>query len=175
DGTYLSEIYTEGEGYWTLQGAKIENNLECLKGHLRHSPLGTMEMHSATPVAAQEDNIGHRVKVYAPDDTAADEHGLIAAELINLEKKAVVRIYKDGAVRVTASTDITGESAKSEVLLEVDGHCWLRNAVADACVEIFPDGQIKIKSLRIVLEGDVEITGDLTVGGIFSAPLSGDV
>ncbi|MHB8120466.1 MAG: hypothetical protein ACYDHX_17405, partial [Methanothrix sp.] len=42
DGTYLSEIYTEGEGYWTLQGAKIENNLECLKGHLRHSPLGTM-------------------------------------------------------------------------------------------------------------------------------------
>ncbi|MGB5101632.1 MAG: hypothetical protein WBN94_13680, partial [Methanothrix sp.] len=120
-------------------------------------------------------NIGHRVKVYAPDDTAADEHGLIAAELINLEKKALTRIYKDGSVRVRASTDVTGASAKSEVFLGIDGHCWLWNVVADAYVEIFPDGQIKIKSPMIVLEGDVEITGDLTVDGVLNAPLSGEV
>jgi hypothetical protein len=172
---YVSQVYTEGEGYWTIQGSKIENDAEAFKGHLRHSPNGTMEMHSATPVAAEENNVGHRVKVYSPEDTAADQHGLIAAELINLEKKALVRIYKDGSIRVRASTDVTGAAGKSEVFLGVDGHCWLWNAVANASVEIFQDGQMKIKAPRVVLEGNLEVTGDLTVNGVFSAPLSGEV
>jgi hypothetical protein len=162
---YISEVYTEGEGYWTIQGAKIENDLEVLKGHLRHSPTGTMELHSATPEAAEEDNAGHRVRVFSPDDTQADEHGPIAAELINLEKKALVRIYKDGSARIRASTDVTGQDAKSEVFLDVNGHCWLWNVVDDTYIEFFADGDCKIKAESITLDGDVGITGDTVITG----------
>lgn len=161
---YTSEIYTEGEGYWTIQGAKIENGVEVLKGHIRHSPSGTIEMHSATPEAAEEDNTAHRVKVYSPEDTTADQHGLIAAELINLEKKALIRIYKDGAIRVRASTDVTGAAGKSEVFLGVDGHCWLWNLVDDTYIELFPGGACTIKADPITMDGNVTIVGSLTHG-----------
>lgn len=150
-----SELYTEGKGFWTIQGAKA---IDDLRGHLRHSPTGTMEMHSATPVAAEENNVGHRAKVYSPEDTTADQHGLIAAELINLEKKALVRIYKDGSIRIRASTDVTGDIGKSEVYLGIDGHCWLWNLVDDTYIE-FPDGG------GCDIKDDVHILGNLQIDG----------
>jgi hypothetical protein len=163
---YTSEVYTEGEGYWTLQGAKIENGTEVLKGHVRHSPNGTMEGHSATsPDESQEDSLGSRWKVYSPDDTTADQHGMIAAELINLEKKALVRIYKDGSVRVRASTDISGDTGKSEVFLGIDGHCWLWDLVDGTYIEFFPGGSCTLKADPITIDGNVTITGSLTHGG----------
>jgi hypothetical protein len=124
-----------------------------------------MEGHSATPAAAQEDNVGNRWKVYSPEDTATDQHGMIAAELINLEKKALVRIYKDGSIRVRASTDVTGDTGKSEVFLGIDGHCWLWDLVDDTYIEFFPGGACTLKADPITLNGDVIVTGGLTHGG----------
>jgi len=161
---YVSEVHTEGEGYWALQGAKIENNIEVLKGHLRHSPCGTIEGHSATPCCADEDNIGHRWKVYAPCDTTADSHGLIAAELINLEKKALVRIYKNGDIRIRASVDITGATGKSEMFLGIDGHCWLWDLADDTYIEFLPGGSCTIKADPVTINGDLIVTGSLTHG-----------
>jgi len=143
---YVSEIYTEGEGYWTVQGAKIENNLETLLGHIRHSPDGSMEGHSATPETFQEDNVGHRWKVYSPDSTISDSRGPIAAELVNLEKKALVRIYKDGSARMVSANDVTGATGRSEVVVGVDGHCWLWNLVDDARIEFFSGGVATVTS-----------------------------
>jgi len=80
--------------------------------------------------------------------------------------------YADGSIKIASCV---GTSEKVTVYVGPDGHCWLRNAVADAYVEIFPDGQMKIKSPRVVLEGNLEITGDLTVNGLLSAPLSEEV
>jgi len=143
---YASEIYTEGEGYWTVQGAKIENGIEVLKGHIRHSPDGSMEGHSATPETSQEDNVGHRWKVYSPDSTISDSRGPIAAELVNLEKKALVRIYKDGSARMVSANDVTGATGRSEVVVGVDGHCWLWNLVDDASIEFFSGGVATVTS-----------------------------
>ncbi len=143
---YISEVHTEGEGYWTVQGAKIENNLETLLGHIRHSPDGCLEGHSATPEASQEDNVGHRWKVYSPDSTISDSRGPIAAELVNLEKKALVRIYKDGSARMVSANDVTGATGRSEVVVGVDGHCWLWNLVDDASIEFFSGGVATVTS-----------------------------
>jgi len=164
DESYLSEVHTEGEGYWTVQGAKIENGIEVLKGHIRHSPDGTMEGHSATPEEAQEDNVGSRWKVYSPDSTIADSYGLIAAEMVNLEKKALCRIYKDGSSRLLATDDVTGATGKSEVFLSVDGHCWLWDLVDGTYIEFYSGGMAKIKATTLTIEGDVVITGSLTHG-----------
>jgi len=143
---YISEVHTEGEGYWTIQGAKIENNLEIQLGHIRHSPDGSMEGHSATPETSQEDNVGHRWKVYSPDSTISDSRGPIAAELVNLEKKALVRIYKDGSARMVSANDVTGAMGRSEVVVGVDGHCWLWNLVDDASIEFFSGGVATVTS-----------------------------
>lgn len=140
---YVSEIYTEGEGFWTLQGAKIENNLEVLKGHIRHSPDGSLEGHSAT---SENDNTGSKYKVYGPDSTVTDQYGLIAWEVLNLEKKCMVRGYKDGAVRLRSSLDPTGLVGRAEVFLGADGHCYLWNGVDNASMEFFSGGVATVTS-----------------------------
>jgi hypothetical protein len=140
---YLSEVYTEGEGYWTLQGAKIENGIEVLLGHMRHSPDGSLEGHSAT---SNNDDIGSKYKVYGPDSAVADQHGLIAWEVLNLEKKCMVRGYKDGAVRLRSSLDPTGLVGRAEVFLGADGHCWLWNGVDNAGIEFFSGGVATVTS-----------------------------
>lgn len=141
---YVSEFYTEGMGFWTLQGCTTINGIEYLMGHIRHSPDGTMEGHSATP--AQDDSAGSRWKVYSPDNNAADEHGPIAADLQHLETSAVVRIYKDGAVRVLSATDPSGDAGTAEVFVRPDGNCWLWNIVSDAYFECKANGKIEIRS-----------------------------
>lgn len=161
DVSYISEVYTEGMGFWTIQGSIIQDDIEYYKGHLRHSPDGTMEGHSATP--DDDDSAGSRWKVYSPDNTTADSYGLIAAELINLETGAVVRIYKDGSIRVRS----TAQGDKSEVWLEKTGHCWIWNIVANAYVEIFANGDMDIKSpteINITAPA-VNINGALNITG----------
>lgn len=96
----------------------------------------------------------NRIAMY-PDSGYSDEHGPIACEVVNIETMALLRIYHDGAVRVRSSTDPTGETLRSELFLDADGNCWLWNGVTDNSVEILADG-------KIVLDGDVEITGSCT-------------
>ncbi len=162
-GEYLSEIYTEGKGYWRIQGAVDEDRP---KGHLQHSPNGTMQMHSATNDPS--DNLGARCKVYSPEDTAADQHGLIAADLQHLETGALVRIYKDGSVRVTSLVDPSGQAGRSEIFLKPDGNCWLWDLVDDTYIEMHPGGEVEIRGQPITLNGNVHVTGNMTIDGLCS-------
>ncbi len=108
-----------------------------------------------------ENQVAHvlknRVALY-PDTGYSDEHGPIAFEAVNLATKALVRIYVDGCVRVRSSVDPTGDTLCSELFLKNNGNCWLWNGITDNSVEIQEDG-------KIVLDGNVEITGDLVVDG----------
>ncbi len=156
----LAYWYFDADGTWRIQGSILEENGldNTYLGHIHHDPYGSIDVHGDTYTEGTEDIIGNRMKVYGHADPTSDEHGEIAAELINLQKMALVRIYKDGSARVRASTDTTGNTAKAEIFLGIDGNCWLRNAIADSSCEIKSDG-------TIVLDGDVEVTGSLTHGG----------
>jgi len=133
---YVSEVYTEGEGYWTLQGAKIEGDVEVLKGHIRHSPKGTLEVHSAT---TDPDNLaGSIMRVVADDDTRfSDEVGEIAAALEHVPSSSRVRIYKNGIIQIVSC--VSGV-AKSLLSAHPDGYCEMWNISSGAYVEITAAG-----------------------------------
>ena len=96
-----SELFTEGRGFWTIQGA---NGCSSLLGHLRHYPIGTMEIHSATekvPFASEQ--TGSRTSVVADDDSSVD----FAWESIFFAKNAYIRCMKDGSITINSPVQIT--------------------------------------------------------------------
>lgn len=138
DESYLSEVHTEGEGFWTLQGAKIENNLEVLKGHIRHNPKGTIEMLSAT---TEDYASGSLALVQADDDSSISDviDGDVAAELEHLPSNSRVRIYKSGKIQIVSCA---AKIIKSVLSVWPDGYCEMWNAAANAYVEITAAGVI---------------------------------
>ena len=99
--TCCSELFTEGRSFWTIQGA---NGCESLKGHLRHYPLGTTEIHSATekvPFASEQ--TGSRTSVVADDDSSVD----FAWESIYFAQNAYIRCMKDGSITINSPVQIT--------------------------------------------------------------------
>lgn len=95
DETYISEFYTEGAGFWTIQGA-ID---EILKGHVRHYPEGDVEIHSAT---SSQDDTGTRCTVAAPNSSLFN----FAWEAIHFVTGAFRRILKDGKIEDSSPTEI---------------------------------------------------------------------
>ena len=93
---YVSEFYTKGAGFWTLQGAIAE----VLKGHVRHHPEGDIEFHSATSDPA--DNNGTRCTVAAPSSATFD----FAWEAIQFLTGAYRRILKSGKIEDSSSSEI---------------------------------------------------------------------
>jgi hypothetical protein len=93
-----SEMYTEGRGYWRIQGA---TELQALKGHVTHSPKGTVDIHSAT--SDPDDNTGVRCMVVAPDDDSED----FAFEAIDFTTGAYIRILKTGEIVLHSPVKIT--------------------------------------------------------------------
>lgn len=143
---YVSEVYTEGEGYWTLQGAKIEGGVEVLKGHIRHSPSGTVEMQSATP--SPENSAGSIAMVVADDEARlVDDVGDVAAELEHLPSASRVRIYKSGMIQIVSCVNGV---AKSVLSAHADGFCEIWNKAANAYVEIQASGQMNINSPTVI-------------------------
>ena len=167
---YVSEIHTEGEGYWTVQGAKIENGVEVLKGHIRHSPSGTIEVLSAT---TEDYASGSLALVQADDDSSFTDviDGDIAAELQHLPSTSRVRIYKSGKIQIVSCAS---KIIKSVLSAWPDGYCEMWNAAANAYVEIAADGAINISPKTdkpVTINGNVNIIGDLTVNGTTWAPI----
>lgn len=95
DETYISEFYTEGAGFWTIQGAVDE----ALKGHIRHHPEGDVEIHSAT---SSQDDTGTRCTVAAPNSSLFD----FAWEVIHFVTGAFRRILKDGKIEDSSPVEI---------------------------------------------------------------------
>ena len=135
---YISEVHTEGEGYWTVQGAKIENGVEVLKGHIRHSPSGTIEVLSAT---TEDYASGSLALVQADDDSSFTDviDGDVAAELQHLPSTSRVRIYKSGKIQIVSCAS---KIIKSVLSAWPDGYCEMWNAAANAYVEITAAGAI---------------------------------
>jgi len=105
DSDISSEMFTEGKGFWTLQGALA---LADLKGHIRHYPDGDMEIHSAT--SDPNDNTGVRCAVAAPNSTKYD----FAFEAIDFTTGAYIRILKTGEIKLHSATKITLDAPESE-------------------------------------------------------------
>lgn len=124
------------------------------RGHIHFDPTGTIDVHSEP-----QENKGAIMRVVADEDNLSDEHGLIAAELTYLPKMATVRIYKDGSIRIRSGDD------GSEVFLGTNGNCWMWNILEDAYIEFSSGGDCEIKADHITLNGNVSITGGLSISG----------
>jgi len=96
--TCCSEIFTQGRGYWRVQGAIGE---QAMRGHLTHSPTGTMDLHTNTN--DPDDNTGVRVKIVEPDDNSEE----FSFEAKDFTTGAYVRIMKNGAIILHSPVKIT--------------------------------------------------------------------
>jgi hypothetical protein len=100
---YVSEVYTEGKGYWTVQGSKIENGVEVFKGHLRHSPNGTMDIHSTTEaVPLSGESTGSRCAVIAPEDSTVD----FAWQIKDFVQNVYAQALKNGKIEINSPTEV---------------------------------------------------------------------
>ncbi len=114
DETYISEFYTHGAGFWTIQGAVDE----VLKGHIRHYPEGDIEIHSAT---SSQDGTGTRCTVAAPNSSLFD----FAWEAIHFATGAFRRILKDGKIQDSSPVEIklTAPDIVLDGDVEITGSC----------------------------------------------------
>ena len=109
----LSWIYIEGKGYWRIQGATA---LEELRGHITHSPDGSMDIHSETndPSPQGEPSVaGAPVERYAVRMVNIEKYfGLVCAlKNINLEvghNEIIGLIGDNGAGKSTMVKILTG-------------------------------------------------------------------
>jgi|GEM_PF-3419819 len=108
------------------------------RGHVKHDPTGTIDIHSESG-----DDEGARLMVVADEDTWADEHGSIASEMIHLPTMGLVRVYKDGSVRIVS------KGGTGEMRLNSDGTCWLWDRAHDNYVEFKADGTCDIKAVNV--------------------------
>ena len=122
--TCCSELFTKGRGFWTIQGA---TDFQDLKGHLRHYPDGTIEIHSKTEWEDFPDEAtGVRCICTVPESSVD-----WAWEAIDFESGSYIRIMKDGTIILHSSTGIildapqvteTGDNL-TEGDNKIDGSC----------------------------------------------------
>lgn len=121
-GGCVSEVFTAGKGFWTIQGATA---IDQLKGHIRHYPDGSMEIHSAT---CNGENTGVRCTVAAPNSSLFD----FAFEAIDFTSGSYIRIMKNGDQVLHAPTKITLDAPLIDCLtqlihdhgnMQIDGSC----------------------------------------------------
>ncbi len=119
-----SDIFSKFRGYWTIQGA---TDFQDLKGHLRHYPDGTIEIHSKTEWEDFPDEAtGVRCICTVPESSVD-----WAWEAIDFESGSYIRIMKDGTIILHSSTGIildapqvteTGDNL-TEGDNKIDGSC----------------------------------------------------
>jgi hypothetical protein len=98
--TCCSELFTEGKGFWTIQGA-VDG--QTFKGHIRHNPLGTVDIHSATePAKIADESTGTRVVVVSPEDTSVD----YAVQAKDFVTSALREILKNGKIFDSSPSEI---------------------------------------------------------------------
>jgi hypothetical protein len=104
DSNISSEMFTEGKGFWTVQGAL---EVDDLKGHIRHNPKGSMDIHSTSEsVTIENESTGTRVIVVAPDDDSVD----YAVECKDFVKGTYIRLMKNGDIHEYSTTKIIQEA-----------------------------------------------------------------
>ena len=95
--------------------------------------------------------------LYSPDNLTADAVGLISADIQDLDCGAMVRIYKNGTVRVLSQAGGPGSAGCAELFLEPTGYCYLWNIIDNSYIEMKVGGEVEIKGDPITLTGNVNL------------------
>jgi len=100
-----SELFTSGRGFWTIQGAL---SVQDLKGHIRHYPDGTIEIHSATEfVDYLSEATGARCIVTGPSSQAE-----YSWQIKDFLANAYAQAFKDGKILIESPTEIELKAPK---------------------------------------------------------------
>lgn len=155
-GTSSTE-YSEGIGHIRIGNATDEQNK---KGHINFHPTGTIDVHGDyEEVAINLEELGSRMMVTGSEMELSDNHGIIAYEASYLPLNAFIRIYRDGSIKLCSNTNTTYGS--SEILLNVDGSCYIFDKIHDSYIEMKSDGSIEVSSsqanVKVVSPIKVEI------------------
>jgi len=125
DGSCCSEMYTEGKGYWTIQGAI---DYQTLRGHLRHNPYGSMDLHTETKsLPLESEDSGVRVAVVSALDSGPDFSWEIKDFLTNAYAKA----FKDGKIKIESQSQITLKAPT--IILDGNVHITGNNQIDGSC------------------------------------------
>jgi len=122
--TCCSELFTEGRGFWTIQGALSTSDL---KGHIRHYPDGTIEIHSATELVDYlAEATGARCIVTGPDSEAD-----YAWQIKDFLTNAYAQAFKDGKIKIESPSEIRLKAP--DIILEGDVTITGNNAIGGNC------------------------------------------
>ena len=125
DGSCCSEMYTEGRGYWTIQGAI---SVSSLRGHLRHNPYGSMDLHTETEDQPLEsETSGVRVAVVSALDSGPD----FAWEIKDFLTNAYAKAFKDGKIKIESPSQITLKAPT--IILDGNVHITGNNQIDGSC------------------------------------------
>ena len=119
-----SELFTKGRGFWTIQGALSTSDL---KGHIRHYPDGTIEIHSATELVDYlAEATGARCIVTGPDSEAD-----YAWQIKDFLTNAYAQAFKDGKIKIESPSEIRLKAP--DIILEGDVTITGNNAIGGNC------------------------------------------
>lgn len=125
DGSCCSEMYTEGRGYWTIQGAI---DYQTLRGHLRHNPYGSMDLHTETEdLPIESETSGVRVAVVSALDSGPD----FAWEIKDFLTNAYAKAFKDGKIKIESQSQITLKAPT--IILDGNVHITGNNQIDGSC------------------------------------------
>ena len=125
DGSCCSEMYTEGRGYWTIQGAI---DYQTLRGHLRHNPYGSMDLHTETEdLPIESETSGVRVAVVSALDSGPD----FAWEIKDFLTNAYAKAFKDGKIKIESQSQITLKAPA--IILDGNVHITGNNQIDGSC------------------------------------------
>jgi hypothetical protein len=118
-------MYTEGRGYWTIQGAI---DYQTLRGHLRHNPYGSMDLHTETEdLPIESETSGARVAVVSALDSGPD----FAWEIKDFLTNAYAKAFKDGKIKIESPSQITLKAPT--IILDGNVHITGNNQIDGSC------------------------------------------
>jgi len=121
-----SELFTSGRGFWTIQGAL---STQDLKGHIRHYPDGTIEIHSATELVDYlAEATGARCIVTGPD-SQADYSWQIKDFLTNAYVQA---LKANGKIEVVSPEEVLVQAP----LITLDGNVVITGSLTVPTIEV---------------------------------------
>lgn len=170
-----SELFTEGKGFWTIQGVVDGQDY---KGHLRHSPTGTIDIHSTSEFAGiAEESTGTRVVCVSPSDLTVD----YAVQAKDFVTSALREILKNGKIFDSSPSEV--KLTAPDIVLDGDvlitGTCTHNDCSCDGefaalggiaggqtlCGGTEEDEELTLCGTSDVSKGQVTIDADLECNG----------
>lgn len=136
--------YSEGAGHIRLGNATCEDKK---KGHINFHPSGMIDIHSThEEEAINLEVLGSRITVVPDEVDYSDSYGSIAVENEYLPKKSLIRIYKDGSIRLRSNATGVVDGYSAELFLKYDGTFWIWDMIKNNYIESESTGVLKLNS-----------------------------